>query len=201
MVLIYILLALFVFSMILKFLGKNKKRICKTFGHKWNGCICSRCHLTRDEGHDWNGCKCRVCGKTRDEGHDWDVCKCGVCGERRDDAEHDWDGCLCRRCGKWRDEGHESKDGCCTKCGENLSPQCACCKMRLTPENRMRGTALAVCKDCYYKAKRVGQHRLISYNYPKQYDLETRCLVCGGTFNSYDEGQGGGMDFEKEPCR
>ena len=41
------------------------------FGHKWNGCKCSRCGKTRDESHAWKGCTCTICGKTRDEGHVW----------------------------------------------------------------------------------------------------------------------------------
>ena len=53
------------------------------FGHKWNGCKCSRCGKTRDEQHDWEGCICRRCGKTR---HNWDACSCRQCGKTR----HDW---------------------------------------------------------------------------------------------------------------
>ncbi|MEA5047529.1 MAG: hypothetical protein VB034_02850 [Eubacteriales bacterium] len=75
------------------------------FGHKWNGCKCTKCGKTRDEHHDWNGCICRICGKTRDE-------------------NHDWNGCKCRICGKVRDKGHEfvsvsgSSKTRCVKCGK-----------------------------------------------------------------------------------
>lgn len=44
------------------------KLIC-IFGHKWNGCICTRCAEKRDAGHKWNGCICEVCGKKRDKEH------------------------------------------------------------------------------------------------------------------------------------
>ena len=32
------------------------------FGHKWNGCKCSKCGKIRDKGHNWNNCKCETCG-------------------------------------------------------------------------------------------------------------------------------------------
>ena len=40
---------------------------CKLFGHKWNGCKCSKCSETRNESHTWgktNGgiAHCSVCG-------------------------------------------------------------------------------------------------------------------------------------------
>lgn len=41
------------------------------FGHKWNGCTCSKCGKQRDEAHKWAAMdgrwheKCAVCGKTR----------------------------------------------------------------------------------------------------------------------------------------
>ena len=33
------------------------------FGHKWDGCRCTKCGKTRDEGHAWDGCVCTACGK------------------------------------------------------------------------------------------------------------------------------------------
>ena len=33
------------------------------FGHKWDGCKCSKCGKTRNEGHVWNDCICKKCGK------------------------------------------------------------------------------------------------------------------------------------------
>ena len=41
------------------------------FGHKWNGCTCSRCGTHRDSNHDYQPLsgrceeKCTICGKTR----------------------------------------------------------------------------------------------------------------------------------------
>ena len=57
------------------------------FGHKWNGCKCSKCGKTRDEQHSWKGCKCEACGKTQN--HNWDGCKCVNCGITRD-SQHSW---------------------------------------------------------------------------------------------------------------
>jgi hypothetical protein len=37
--------------------------VCKLFGHKWQGCKCTRCGETRDTGHDWRDSKCVRCGK------------------------------------------------------------------------------------------------------------------------------------------
>ena len=31
------------------------------FGHKWNGCKCSKCGIGRDSGHIWENGKCTVC--------------------------------------------------------------------------------------------------------------------------------------------
>jgi len=33
------------------------------FGHKWDGCKCTKCGKIRDEGHIWNDRICTVCGK------------------------------------------------------------------------------------------------------------------------------------------
>ena len=95
------------------------------FGHKWNGCKCTKCGQLRDEGHDWNGCICRICGKRRSEGHDWqqpsqNKCfeRCSICGQERR-IEHDWNGCICKRCGQFQDEGHDwnsGEDSCIEKC-------------------------------------------------------------------------------------
>ncbi len=37
------------------------------FGHKWDGCKCSKCGETRNEQHTWRNGKCGVCGKTQQE--------------------------------------------------------------------------------------------------------------------------------------
>ncbi|MCL2002399.1 MAG: hypothetical protein FWG72_00140 [Oscillospiraceae bacterium] len=86
------------------------------FGHKWNGCKCSKCGKNRDEQHNWNGCKCTICGAARDEGHDLDLCfgRCKKCGKSCE-VSHAWNGCKCSRCGKMRNEQHEW-DLCFGKC-------------------------------------------------------------------------------------
>ena len=33
------------------------------FGHKWDGCKCTRCGKLRNEQHNWKTCKCYRCGK------------------------------------------------------------------------------------------------------------------------------------------
>lgn len=35
------------------------------FGHKWDGCTCTKCGKTRDEGHKWEGARCARCGATQ----------------------------------------------------------------------------------------------------------------------------------------
>ncbi|MCL2049393.1 MAG: hypothetical protein FWG87_11785 [Defluviitaleaceae bacterium] len=74
------------------------------FGHKWDGCKCSKCGKVRDEGHNWNGCKCNSCGQTRNEQHNFsktpNKCEktCSICNEIRE--SHDLDGSKCISCGK-----------------------------------------------------------------------------------------------------
>ena len=41
------------------------------FGHKWDGCKCTKCGETRNEEHNWEGAKCKRCGDMRCE-------KCGT---------------------------------------------------------------------------------------------------------------------------
>ncbi len=63
------------------------------FGHKWDGCICTRCEQVRDEGHNFapvpGECieKCTKCGKEIQKGHTWSRngrgCKCVICGASR----------------------------------------------------------------------------------------------------------------------
>jgi len=60
------------------------------FGHKWAGCVCTRCGKTRfflpngREAHTWDGCKCSVCQKrntfAKKDDHIWDGCYCVACG-------------------------------------------------------------------------------------------------------------------------
>lgn len=111
------------------------------FGHKLNGCTCTRCGKKLDEGHDWQpvagkctercsicrkirsiehdwgGCKCRRCDLKRNENHLWDGCVCRICGKNRD-QEHDWNGCICNRCAKERNEQHDWNRCKCARCGK-----------------------------------------------------------------------------------
>lgn len=97
------------------------------FGHKWEGCKCTKCGKMRDEQHDWNGCRCRKCGRTRSEGHDyiyrqrrknvlgqqklWCEGECRLCGNTID-IEHDYQPtgkkCVlkCTRCGHTTEAHH-----------------------------------------------------------------------------------------------
>lgn len=81
------------------------------FGHKWDGCRCTKCGKTRDEDHQWDLCKgkCKICGKTRQPEHDWNGCLCSRCGATRDEG-HDWDGFVCKRCGKKYQQKMECKN-------------------------------------------------------------------------------------------
>ena len=64
-----------------KFLSKV---LCKTTGHKWEGCKCTRCGEIRDEGHSFRQTEgkceqiCPVCGKVEKLPHQWEngVCTC-----------------------------------------------------------------------------------------------------------------------------
>jgi hypothetical protein len=56
------------------------------FGHKWNGCKCKHCGITRDEGHQYETVfgkcfdKCKICGKER-VAHNTVQGKCNTCGK------------------------------------------------------------------------------------------------------------------------
>lgn len=95
------------------------------FGHKWEGCKCSKCGKTRDEQHDWDLCagKCKRCGKTQPEQHEWQGCRCIRCGKTRDEG-HDWHGCRCTKCGK---ESHHWVDGKCSFCNKEKEKSCSVC--------------------------------------------------------------------------
>ena len=78
---------------------------CSLFGHKWDGCMCSRCYIWRDEGHQN------------------DQCHCTKCKHLVPNPQHDWSGCVCRRCGTTRDEGHLFNAWGCTLWGLTLDGQ------------------------------------------------------------------------------
>ena len=86
------------------------------FGHKWDGCKCTRCGKIRDEQHDFDLCKgkCRRCGKNTYAEHDWIGCKCSRCGQISH-ANHKWNGCKCEYCGLVK---HNWSNCVCKTCGE-----------------------------------------------------------------------------------
>ena len=57
------------------------------FGHKWEGCKCTKCGKLRDSNHSFSpqegGCeeKCQICGKVR-ENHDFVNGFCSKCGQQ-----------------------------------------------------------------------------------------------------------------------
>lgn len=83
------------------------------FGHKWNGCTCSKCGKTRDEGHQWQPVpgrcieKCAICGTEKPVAHRFEPVegkcleKCSVCGEERP-LLHRFVNGICERCGTLR---------------------------------------------------------------------------------------------------
>lgn len=103
---------------------KEEREMACLFGHKWDGCKCTKCGKVRDNQHDWDGCVCKRCGAKRDEQHDSDLCIgiCKKCGAKQPEM-HEWNGCVCKRCGKVRDEQHDWDLclGVCRKCGKECS--------------------------------------------------------------------------------
>jgi hypothetical protein len=89
---------------------------CGLLGHRWRGCKCKRCGITRDRGHDWEvrDCTpvCRRCFVRQDPIHSWQGCRCKKCGQVRDE-QHEWEVCSCKGCGQTR---HEWQAGACTRC-------------------------------------------------------------------------------------
>ena len=116
--------------------------ICKLFGHKWNGCRCRRCGVTREIGHRF-GYKngeyhiCVVCRKKMP--HSLEGCVCKICGGTV--HEFDRDG-FCVRCGQGREIGRY--DGCrmvlrkkhCSRCEKETPHFSVLCDM---PGDRNRG--------------------------------------------------------------
>ncbi|MDL2289261.1 hypothetical protein LJB83_00670 [Clostridia bacterium OttesenSCG-928-F22] len=55
------------------------------FGHKWNGCKCSKCGEVRNEGHNYQlqqgKCeeKCTICGAVKPVAHVWNGQNCARC--------------------------------------------------------------------------------------------------------------------------
>ncbi len=96
------------------------------FFHKWHGCTCQDCGLTRSTDHNWQGCICQQCGTKRDQDHTWKEdasgCTCSICGIVKD---HSWKGCVCVNCGMVRNKFHAWENSNdlfkCTHCGKTLN--------------------------------------------------------------------------------
>jgi hypothetical protein len=65
--------------------------------HRWDGCLCTVCGVTRHSHHTWIGCTCTVCGERQEDGHEWVQCRCTLCGL----VAHDWEDetGICMTCG------------------------------------------------------------------------------------------------------
>ena len=77
------------------------------FGHKWDGCKCSKCGKIRDEGHTWKGCVCSKCGKTVHETR-WEDAKLiftRVAGSGASEVFYAKMRAVCTKCGQTVDEG------------------------------------------------------------------------------------------------
>lgn len=113
--------------------------LCKIFGHRWNGCRCTRCGAQRDTDHAFERAEgkclnvCTLCGKEEEAEHLWHHCSCTHCGQTRDE-DHDWfatSECeeVCHLCGKERSSHayvpHERGVDKCRYCGKvhHLSPE------------------------------------------------------------------------------
>lgn len=72
------------------------------FGHKWNGCTCKKCGVTRHQWEEKNAC----------------IKECKLCGEQI--AEHKFEHCKCAKCGEILDRYHKyDKNGVCSVCGKH----------------------------------------------------------------------------------
>lgn len=110
--------------------------VCKLVGHKWQGCKCTKCSVTRDEEHSFETVlgkcqeRCSNCGKTQDISHKWQGCKCTKCGATRDEA-HSFksvaENCKkkCSICGKSQNIQHQYVGDNCKICGE-VNPDIFC---------------------------------------------------------------------------
>ena len=127
------------------------------FGHKWNGCKCERCGITRDEQHDWDLCRgvCKRCGKTQEAQHDWHGCYCNRCHRSRHELDEH---CKCRLCGC---EFDTPDNNCaCTRCGKELH------KWIPLPSK-------CLCRECRKQIEHT-------------FDDHCKCIRCGGIDHDYD---------------
>ena len=139
------------------------------FGHKWNGCKCTKCGKMRNENHNWSGCKCTICGKTRDEQHifmykDW----CGKCEG------------TCTICGKEVMTTHDYKsvpNQCyqvCSRCGEKTRPK--------HDFKEVPGKCMNVCAVCGAVDSVNAAHHTFIPVAGKCVDV---CAVCGVEASAY----------------
>mgnify|MGYP001043619964 CR=1 FL=1 len=181
------------------------------FGHKWDGCKCSRCGKTRDKGHDfqlekgkcsercsicgkthvlehqWNGCKCVRCGTTRDEGHDFQPIegkcseRCSICGKTHP-LEHQWVGCKCVRCGTVRNIRHNFQREE-NKCFE----RCSICGQIRPLGHQWNGCKCQIC----------GEVRDEKHDFqPIEGKCSEKCSICGKTRSLVHQWNG----FKCERC-
>lgn len=134
------------------------------FGHKWDGCKCTKCGKWRDEQHRWDFCKgkCELCGKVCDEQHEWKKCKCVKCGKKK---PHDWDRCYCRVCKKKR-EPHDWNHCTCRVCGE------------IRDNHVIDGCVCIICNKEIHDWKPFGKKHSVN-NMIRAKCLDRRCSVCG----------------------
>ena len=84
------------------------------FGHKWNGCKCSKCGKTRNTGHSFENVlgkclkKCSICGEDLQVAHSY-VSLSGVCELQ------------CQVCGQINELPHEVAGSACSKCGKSIN--------------------------------------------------------------------------------
>ncbi len=175
--------------------------MCKLSGHKWNGCICSRCGEKRDEGHAWDGCTCNVCGKTRDAEHRFELVPKGHLEWDRQRERHILQPkhiFRCERCGKERFEEHEwTGEACqtvCRVCGGKAIMFGSYTREKMGISHRWSGnTCKDHCEICGepYPAKHVYE-RIRSeeeHGSGKAYRTHTlyRCSICGHEYwDSYE---------------
>jgi DNA-directed RNA polymerase subunit RPC12/RpoP len=114
--------------------------ICRLFGHRWNGCTCTRCGMNRYSEHSFR------------PGADPCTEVCEICGSQRE--THRWSGTachsVCEKCGKTVDSPHRWvwKDDriVCTVCGAtkhrlvSTINQCPVSEYRCTVCGRVGGT-------------------------------------------------------------
>lgn len=136
------------------------------FGHKWDGCKCTRCGATRDEDHDWNGCKCKRCGEWRDKEHPFEYKPKDnrLCAGK------------CPQCGHTTEKEHRFKAG-----SDPCHPVCEDCGY--VKEQVMEHDFQPVEGKCHDVCTKCGQvARAVHHQWqPTDKKCEEKCVVCGET--------------------